>query len=524
MRLLRYLSASVLLSGFLALWLGGCSDKSTDAVVPPSIETTPDLVYREVNFGSNPAAQWVVVRNAGEGSMRYVARIASGNTWIGLYQSTDAYAPDSFIVNFQLGATQAGTYLDTVIIESPVAGNSPYLLPVRLVIRNILEVSPEKVGFAMASGGEQPDPQPLVLNGNSTTPIDISLTHSSTWLTLDQDMIATPDTVTMTASGLGLNPGVYYDTILLNAPTIQAPITVPCSLVVASWLTQPLANQWDLRDIHFVDANRGFAVGALGDASGGGFIVHTIDGGGSWTLNNVPDQAVGNVSFVDQDNGWAVGSRQLLRTRNGSADSPIWTTQAISDSVNGVCFIDTTFGWLVGKDGFVLRTINGGASWTEINPVTSFSLMRVQFVSPDSGWAVGNHGVILATSDSGLTWTTQDWGGTFDLNDVSFTDNLNGWVVGAFGTALHTSDAGETWSPVTASTTAELASIWVSPGGRIWMVGSDGTIVYSDNGSPFAVQPTGVTAFLKSVFFLDENSGWAVGWDGMILHTTGGGL
>jgi len=524
MRLLRYLSASVLLLGFVALWLGGCSDKSTDAVVPPSIEATPDLVYREVNFGSNPSAQWVIVRNAGEGSMRYSARIASGNTWIGLYQSTDAYAPDSFIVNFQLGGTQAGTYLDTVIIESPVAGNSPYLLPVRLVIRNILDVSPEKVGFAMASGGQQPAPQPLVLNGNSTTPIDISLAHSSTWLTLDKDMISTPDTVTMTASGLGLDPGVYYDTIMLSAPSIQAPITVPCSLVVASWLPQPLGNQWDLRDIHFIDANRGFAVGALGDAAGGGFIVHTINGGASWTINELPAQAIGNITFVDRDNGWAVGSRQLLRTRNGSTDSPTWTTQAISDSVNSVCFIDTTFGWLVGKDGVVLRTTNGGANWTASTPVTSFSLERVQFVSPDSGWAVGNHGVILFTSDSGLTWTQQDWGGTYDLNDLFFTDNMNGWVVGVFGLALHTSDAGETWSSVSNPATGELTSIWVSPGGRIWMVGSDGTIVYSENGSPFSAQPTGVTAFLRGVFFLDEDQGWSVGTEGTILHTTGGGL
>ncbi|MBU2652502.1 MAG: hypothetical protein KKA81_16370 [Bacteroidetes bacterium] len=517
------LAVSFLLS-VLVLLVGSCSDNGPDNSITAQLVITPDLVFREVEYGVSPSAQWVIVSSSGSGAARYSARVASGDTWIGLYNQTNGIAPDSFIVNFQLGRLQAGTYLDTIIIESPDVANSPYMLPVRLVVFNLLQVIPPAFAFSMTSGGDEPAPEAMLLLGNSSTPIDLTLSHNSTWLDLEKTATSTPDTITLTATGTGLAAGTYFDTISIDAPTAYYPITVPCSLVVASWLKDTLDDRRDLRDVYFLNSSRGFAVGALNDATGGGLILRTDDGGMTWLTDDVPDIAVGNITFVDQDNGWAVGSHLLHRTRNGSAAEPTWTEQTITDTMNAVAFADTSLGWLVGKDGKILRTTNGGATWSSISPITSFSLFRLQFVGPDSGWAVGNNGVILFSADSGKSWVKQDWGGSNDLNGLFFTDNMNGWVVGALGIMLHTTDGGVTWNILPAYTSNDLEAVRFAPGGRGWAVGASGTILFTSDGSTWTSQPSGVATRLNSMFFLDDNVGWIVGVQGIVLRTTGGGL
>lgn len=57
-----------------------------------------------------------------------------------------------------------------------------------------------------------------------------------------------------------------------------------------------------------------------------------------------------------------------------------------------------------------------------------------------------------------------------------------------------------------------------------WVVGDKAAILYWD-GTAFTFQaaPEGVTATLRSVYFVDEKNGWAVGDKGVILHTKDGG-
>ena len=99
-------------------------------------------------------------------------------------------------------------------------------------------------------------------------------------------------------------------------------------------------------------------------------------------------------------------------------------------------FVDPNDGWAVGADGTILATNTGGAAWTAQTSGTSQALNGVSFVDPNDGWAVSAGGTILATNTGGATWTAQTSGTGQTLNGVSFVDADHGWAVGNDGTIL----------------------------------------------------------------------------------------
>ena len=80
------------------------------------------------------------------------------------------------------------------------------------------------------------------------------------------------------------------------------------------------------------------------------------------------------VSFVDANTGTAVGGLgTILHTTDGGSS---WTSQAsgTGSSLHGVCFTDVNTGTAVGYDGLILRTTNGGMSWMRQSSGTTIEL------------------------------------------------------------------------------------------------------------------------------------------------------
>ncbi len=113
----------------------------------------------------------------------------------------------------------------------------------------------------------------------------------------------------------------------------------------------------------------------------------------------------------------------------------IWPLTAVS-------FIDSDNGTAVGYEGTILRTTDGGTTWTSQTSVTKNHLEGVSFTDSNNGTVVGQYGTILRTTDGGTTWTSQSSGPTERLNAVSFIDSDNGTVVGQYGTILRTTNGG----------------------------------------------------------------------------------
>ena len=141
-----------------------------------------------------------------------------------------------------------------------------------------------------------------------------------------------------------------------------------------------------------------------------GEILRTTDGGEIWArVYNAPSrhsQVVSGEGFLSPTLGWVAGSQDdgsanhgvIVHTTNGGQS---WTTHDITrfDDVRftAVAFTDALHGWVGGFQGELFYTDNGGVSWAEHDPST-LGAHIFAFVLRDAthGWAVGESGTIIA--------------------------------------------------------------------------------------------------------------------------------
>jgi len=112
-----------------------------------------------------------------------------------------------------------------------------------------------------------------------------------------------------------------------------------------------------LSGVTFISEMSGIAVSTQGD------IIKTTDGGNSWARQFAPVAVVlSGATFTDSLHGIAFGWNTILHTSNGGAT---WTlTDEVISQVNGASFLDKNFGIAVGARGILYRTVDGGMSWT----------------------------------------------------------------------------------------------------------------------------------------------------------------
>jgi photosystem II stability/assembly factor-like uncharacterized protein len=146
-------------------------------------------------------------------------------------------------------------------------------------------------------------------------------------------------------------------------------------------------------DVTFTDANHGWVVGGLGE------IVHTDDGGITWTQQTIPDEwrRLHAVEFINNQEGWIAG-QGLFHTTDGGTN---WLPRdvPVQGDIRDLEFLDALNGWLSTDGGNILVTSDGGNTWNPLeNNVSSAALLGISFVSPEKGWLVGDFGTILAVA------------------------------------------------------------------------------------------------------------------------------
>jgi len=203
-----------------------------------------------------------------------------------------------------------------------------------------------------------------------------------------------------------------------------------------SWVQQWAGQGIYLQAVVALDERTAVAAGWAAYAS---FILRTENGGLTWT--DVTPPVLGAPScmdFVDENVGWIAGGR-IFKTVDGGRT---WTEQDMPEElVNDISFADAQNGWAVGWWGFVFHTTDGGQTWTrQTHPVIgSRTVLAVDAISPSTVWVsaadyVGSGVNILARSvDSGATWASETvptyrWN---NFTGVSFIDANYGWVAGS---------------------------------------------------------------------------------------------
>ncbi|HPI12279.1 MAG TPA: YCF48-related protein, partial [Catalimonadaceae bacterium] len=318
----------------------------------------------------------------------------------------------------------------------------------------------------------------------------------------------------------------------------------------------PTANQ--LRDVHFINDQTGWAVGEYGT------ILRTDNGGISWTSQEGgTSKMLNDVLFLNNQTGWVCGSNgTLLKTMNGgetwqqfpfgtvktldALSFPVsnigyavgengliikttnggysWNPQVSGTSsfLTSVSFVDEQTGWATGLFGTILKTTNGGDSWNAQSSGTSYSFMNSCFINTQIGWAAGDNGTLLKTTNGGSTWQNQVSGTTNTIQAIQFTDSQNGIYVSEQGKIRTTSNGGTSWNLRQTYISESLLMACPTSAGKWIVVGNKGTILQSvNNGISWQSLNSRIPGYLVSIFFVDSQLGFAAGES--ISKTTNGG-
>jgi photosystem II stability/assembly factor-like uncharacterized protein len=264
------------------------------------------------------------------------------------------------------------------------------------------------------------------------------------------------------------------------------------------------------------------------------FMVHFVAAQCWERIQNVPTtECLTGISFINDSIGWASGcSGFILHTTDGGAT---WTTQnsGTTSGLAAVIFVDNEYGWVSGGTGYpnescvVRHTTDGGTTWMPQNVIAEHSSHDIFFVNRRVGWVFRNWGSLLHSLDSGETWSLQTTSVAVRLDAMDFADSTHGWASGQDGTIIHTTNGGLNWIQQASGTTNWIEDITCVDTQNVWAASSwsnTSMILHStDGGETWVVQYSIGANFFESICFADLNNGWVVGLNGTILHTTNGG-
>lgn len=294
----------------------------------------------------------------------------------------------------------------------------------------------------------------------------------------------------------------------------------------------------------------GWAVGGVDD--GYGLILHTTDGGDTWTRQG-DSTAMANIEFggvfaLDSLTAWVVGggfqSGAIFKTTDGGNT---WIDQTQKGKIDVELFdidaLDINTAWVVGGEGKTFYTTDAGGTWTvKETGVDSALLVSVVAFDAQNIWICGGSsvghawGVILRSTDGGDSWTSQGDTALLNLYTIIAISAVNqncAWAVGSGNTIIHTTDGGFNWVvQITESQTpADANGVCALNENRAWVVmDHDRIFLTEDGGQSWTQQPCPVTGYyILRVCALNKNLAWATGHEfsypfgGCIIHTKDGG-
>lgn len=268
------------------------------------------------------------------------------------------------------------------------------------------------------------------------------------------------------------------------------------------------------------------------------YLGRTTDGGKTWDRDSSLT-GYAQIKFVDSLNGWAstppvTFTPSILRTTDGGAT---WNPTAAT--VKGLLFpLTPTLCYVLGDSG-VYKTINSGGQWLRVSSETFKQIGEgveryFFFPSDQEGWVVSRQS-FFRTQDGGTNWTRQDFNalgdGAVDLWGIDFLDEDTGWVTGSafkessfqYNFVAKSIDGGRTWEIQNRDIPSRPRKITFINHNTGWVIGANGMILKTTNGGgEWNLQPSGTSALLWDLDFIDEKQGWIAG-DGVLLRTNHGG-
>lgn len=280
---------------------------------------------------------------------------------------------------------------------------------------------------------------------------DVEFANSSNGIAIGNDKVYTTDGGANWIRSAESQTGTLYDLSVVDASTAFAcggsGIVVKTSDGGASWVRVGSPSDENLTGIDFVSPLVGWVVGASG------VVYRTDNGGSTWTaLSNTP-VPYGRVSFINASEGWAAALGKLVHTTDGGLTWTLQPTAPNADIID-LFFRTSTQGWTSGYTSSITSTSDGGASWLRQlggnynDPFYYAPLHRISFADSQLGITAGLNGIIFSTNNGGATWVNRQSGSWSRVNNLFALNTQKAWAASDNGELLYTEDGGRFWNRV----------------------------------------------------------------------------
>jgi photosystem II stability/assembly factor-like uncharacterized protein len=254
------------------------------------------------------------------------------------------------------------------------------------------------------------------------------------------------------------------------------------------------------------------------------------------------------MSFATSETGWAVGSAQVLFTRDGGLT---WLNQfepqlrVLGMAPWSVRAVDANTSWLIGLlsggDLYCCYTRDAGVSWQPKRFQPKFFPRDVFFVGSKKGWIAGDDGdynsshgrMLFITNDAGDSWDQIRLALAGKPSCLRFLkDGRRGWLIeqrlttenNAISSYLYSStDGGLQWEEVV-QFDRDIGDLCVLDAQTLFVAGEDGfASSTTDGGQTWQRLKTGCRGFINSIEFYNKHLGLLLSDFGVLLLTQDGG-
>ncbi len=308
------------------------------------------------------------------------------------------------------------------------------------------------------------------------------------------------------------------------------------SHIVGAQITQTNTNtSAHLRDVYFINALTGFAVGDSGT------IIKSTDGGMNWATMMEDDAVVfRRVRFFNGQRGLALGSDIYMTSDAGLNWNKVSTTNNTVQYVDIEIVNDSTC-FITNGNGDLLKSTDHGQTFSIIYQDASNQSSLISFINDSVGYACAYSGGLSTktnkTVDGGYTWATiTDSSQTPNptvMEDMIFISEDIGFKAGWYNAHLQkTTNGGNDWGftmYADSNVTYQLIDLFIDTAmpNAYYACGWYGEFYKStDGGETWLGIATGVSSVetLYATFFIDELNGWVCGTNGLLLKITNGGI
>ncbi|MDD5361686.1 MAG: T9SS type A sorting domain-containing protein [Ignavibacteria bacterium] len=209
-----------------------------------------------------------------------------------------------------------------------------------------------------------------------------------------------------------------------------------------------------INDIHFFDANTGYALIDDNPSQNTKFYKTTNGGVNLLMINNIePVYEKREMVFFDINTGFVCGenlnnpSGRIYKTTNGGLN---WTTKMFNEGIDCFNFLNSTTGIAIGFRGtglqsIIYKTTNAGNNWDSISYVSERIFYKIKSISSTGiAFAAGyridipdNKITTMKTTNYGANWIVNDFNQLGGIYGISLNDQNNFFMSGTEFTNLY---------------------------------------------------------------------------------------